>query len=206
MDSAEWDRRYAASELLWGGGPNAFVATEVADLPTGRALDLAAGEGRNAIWLAQRGWSVTGVDFSAVAMDKAAALAKTVEAPADHLNWVCADVTAYETEAGAYDLVLMAYLHLPAGARKTVLTRAAAALAPGGTLLVVAHDLANLTEGVGGPQDATVLFTPQDVLADLAGAGLQVVRAATVQRPVEVDGEPRVALDVLVRLVRTAGA
>lgn len=206
MDSAEWDRRYAATELLWGNGPNAFVATEAEDLPPGRALDLAAGEGRNAIWLAQRGWTVTAVDFSAVAMDKAAALARSVDAPVDQLQWVRADVTTYETETGAYDLVLMAYLHLPAEERKTVLTRAAAALAPGGTLLVVAHDLANLTEGVGGPQDATVLFTPQDVLADLAGAGLQVVRAETVQRPVEVDGEPRVALDVLARLVRPSGA
>ena len=205
MDSAEWDRRYAATELLWGDGPNAFVATELADLPPGRALDLAAGEGRNAIWLARRGWSVTAVDFSAVAMDKAAALAKSVEAPTDQLQWVCADVTTYEAEAGAYDLALMAYLHLPADARKTVLARAAVALAPGGTLLVVAHDLANLTAGVGGPQDATVLFTPQDVMSDLTGGGLQVVRAETVQRPVEVDGEPRVALDVLVRLVRPAG-
>jgi hypothetical protein len=118
------------------------------------------------------------------------------------LRWVCADVTTYEAEAGAYDLVLLAYLHLPAPARKEVLTRAASALAPGGTLLVVAHDLANLTEGVGGPQDATVLFRPQDVLSDVAHAGLDIVRAETVQRPVEVDGEPRVALDVLVRLVR----
>lgn len=202
MDSAEWDRRYAATELLWGGGPNAFVATELADMPAGRALDLAAGEGRNAIWLAQRGWTVTAVDFSGVAMEKAAALAKSVEAPVDQLQWVCADVTSYEMEAGAYDLVLMAYLHLPADQRRTVLTRAAAALAPGGTLLVVAHDLANLTEGVGGPQDATVLFGPRDAMSDLAGAGLQVVRAETVQRPVEVEGEPRVALDVLVRVLR----
>jgi SAM-dependent methyltransferase len=204
VDSAEWDRRYAAAELLWGRGPNAFVATELVDLPPGRALDLAAGEGRNAIWLAQRGWSVTAVDFSAVAMNKAADLAKGVGAPADQLQWVCADVTAYEVEAGAYELVLMAYLHLPAEARKTVLSRAAAGIAPGGTMLVVAHDLANLTEGVGGPQDAAVLFTPQDVTSAVAGAGLQVVRAETVQRPVEVDGQPRVALDVLVRLIRPA--
>ena len=204
MDSAEWDRRYAASELLWGGEPNAFVATEVEDLPPGRALDLAAGEGRNAIWLAQRGWTVTAVDFSAVAMAKAAELAKSVDAPAAQLRWMTADVTTYEAEAGAYELVLIAYLHLPAPERKAVLSRAASALAPGGTLLVIAHDLANLTEGVGGPQDASVLFRPQDVLFDLADAGMEVVRADTVQRPVEVDGEPRVALDVLVRLVRPA--
>jgi SAM-dependent methyltransferase len=202
VDSTEWDRRYAASELLWGGEPNAFVASEVADLPPGRALDLAAGEGRNAIWLGQRGWRVTAGDFSPVAMDKAATLAERIGAPLDRLEWVCADVTTYDVQPGAYDLVLMAYLHLPADARKAVLTRAQAALAAGGTLLVIAHDLANLTDGVGGPQDATVLFTPQDVLSDLAGAGLQVVRADTAQRPVEVDGEPRVALDVLVRLVR----
>jgi SAM-dependent methyltransferase len=206
VDSAQWDRRYAESELLWGGEPNAFVAAEVADLGPGRALDLAAGEGRNAIWLAQRGWTVTAVDFSAVAMDKAAALATRVNAPTDRLQWICGDVTTYEPESGAYDLVLMAYLHLPADERTTVLNKAAAALAPGGTLLVIAHDLANLTEGVGGPQDATVLFRPQDVLSDLAEAKLDVIRAATVERPVEVEGDPRLALDVLVRLVRPARA
>src|SRR5690348_14293140 len=105
MDRAEWDRRYAGTELVWTAEPNRFVVQEVAGLPPGRALDLAAGEGRNAVWLAERGWAVTAVDFSAVGLDKARRLAaeRGVEA-----GWVVADVLEYVPEPGAYDLVLIA--------------------------------------------------------------------------------------------------
>src|ERR1700754_3536553 len=75
MDADAWDERYAATELVWSAGPNRFVEEECADLQPGRALDLAAGEGRNALWLAERGWSATAVDFSAVALDRARSLA-----------------------------------------------------------------------------------------------------------------------------------
>ncbi|MFD0328131.1 methyltransferase domain-containing protein [Streptacidiphilus monticola] len=71
MDAEDWDRRYAAEELVWSAGPNRFVAEELAGLTPGRALDLAAGEGRNALWLAEQGWRVDAVDWSAVGLDKA---------------------------------------------------------------------------------------------------------------------------------------
>src|SRR3954466_14110312 len=108
MDSAEWDRRYAASELLWGGEPNAFVATEVGDLPPGRALDLACGEGRNAIWLAERGWTVTAVDFSDVAVEKGRSRNPDVD-------FRVADVLELEPDEQAYDLVIVFYLQLQIG-------------------------------------------------------------------------------------------
>lgn len=128
MSSAEWDRRYAVSELVWTAEPNRFVAAEVADLPAGRALDLGCGEGRNAVWLAEHGWRVTGVDFSRVALDKARRLA---ESRGVEVDWVGADVLAYPAEPAVFDLVLVAYLQLSADERRRVVRAAAAALAPG---------------------------------------------------------------------------
>lgn len=77
MDGQSWDRRYADCELVWSADPNQFFAAELADLPAGRALELGTGEGRNAMWLANQGWEVTAVDFSAVAIDKARAIAES---------------------------------------------------------------------------------------------------------------------------------
>ena len=90
---------------------------------------------------------------------------------------MCADVADFIPDPGGFDLVVLLYLHLPAGLRADVHRRAAVGVAPGGTLLVVGHDTTNLTGGHGGPQDPDVLFSPDDVAADLAGSGLVVDRA-----------------------------
>lgn len=200
VDAQGWDERYAASELVWSAEPNQFVAAEVADLPPGRALDLAAGEGRNAIWLARRGWDVTAADFSQVALDKGRSLAGDTP-----VRWVRADATAWD-EPASYDVVVVAYLQLPAEQRRAAVRAAFASLVPGGTLLLVAHDTTNLAEGTGGPQDPAVLMTAEDVLDDLDGEPLEVERAERVARTVG-DGhgeEPaRTAWDCLVRVRRT---
>lgn len=197
MDATAWDQRYAGTDLVWSGEPNRTVAAEVAGLPAGRALDLAAGEGRNAVWLAQQGWTVTAVDFSAAGLDKARRLA---EQHGVAVETVRADVTAYRPEPAHYDLVVIAYLQLPADELAPVLATAAGALAPGGTLVLVGHDRANLAEGVGGPQDPAVLHTVEEVTAALTG--LAVARAERIRRPVRVDGEDRFAIDTLVRARR----
>lgn len=215
MDSSAWDERYAAHDLVWGLEPNRWVAEEVSalvpdDAGSPRALDLAAGEGRNAIWLARRGWRVTAVDFSAVALERGRRLAAEAGAGATpgsaaggSVDWVRADLTQWQPEPGAYGLVLVVYLQLPSELRRPVLRRAAAALAPGGTLLIVGHDSANLTEGVGGPQDPAVLYTAEDLLDDVRDLGLSTVRAGRAVRPVETgDGVVREAIDALVRLER----
>lgn len=198
MDSRDWDERYSGTEFEWTTRPNQFVAAELADLPPGFALDLAAGEGRNAVWLAERGWRVTAVDFSRVGLDKARRL--SAQRGVVDVDWVHADVTEYEPSAKAFDLVLVVYLQIPAAERSNVLERAAAALAPGGTFLLVAHDLTNLTEGVGGPQDPAVLYTPEVISADLTG--LRVQRAERVRRTVERAEGSRDAIDTLVRATR----
>lgn len=195
MQREDWDRRYAEVESLWSARPNRVLVAEVEALTPGRALDLACGEGRNAIWLAERGWDVTGVDFSQVAIAKARASAQRTGV---HVDFVCADLLDYEPARGAHDLVVVLFLQLPADERRRVLRRAADALAPGGTLLLVGHDLANLTEGTGGPSDPTVLYTPEDVVSELPG--LEVEKAERILR--DVDGADRPAIDALVRARR----
>lgn len=205
MDSHQWDERYAASEMVWSRGPNEFVRRECEGLPAGRAVDLAAGEGRNALWLASRGWRATAVDFSQVALDKGARLAG---AAGIDVEWVCADATAW-TAPEPVDLVVMAYFQVPAADRRRAHRNAWSMLRPSGTLVVVAHDTTNLTDGVGGPQDARVLMTAADVLADLDGLAIDVQHADRVERRVEVDdghrhqeSSHRTAYDALVRVTR----
>ncbi|MGA7910688.1 MAG: class I SAM-dependent methyltransferase, partial [Candidatus Dormiibacterota bacterium] len=111
MKSQEWDQRYATTDLIWGAGPNRFLVAEVDGLSPGRALDLGCGEGRNAIWLAQRGWQVSGVDFSEAGLDKARHLA--VERGVE-VTWVRADLLDYQPDHGAFDLVIVMYIQLPA--------------------------------------------------------------------------------------------
>jgi SAM-dependent methyltransferase len=194
-----WDERYAATELVWSAGPNQFVEAHLAGLPPGRALDLAAGEGRNALWLAEQGWDVTAVDFSEVGLDKGRAVA---ERRGLKVNWVTADVLSYDVEPGSFDLAVLAYLQLPHEQGTTAVRRAFAALRTGGTLFVVGHDSSNLTEGTGGPQDPAVLFTAEDVLTALEGERFEVLHADRVARVVLRDGDERTAYDALVRVVR----
>ena len=175
MDSRRWDERYAGTEFEWTTQPNQCVAAELAGLPSGRALDLAAGEGRNSVWLAERGWRVTAVDFSRVGLDKGRKLAAARGVDEARIRWIVADLGDYDPDQGSFDLVLVAYLQVDAELRAAVLARAAAALAPGGTLLVVGHDLTNLTEGVGGPQYPEVLYTPESITAEVSG--LRVLKA-----------------------------
>jgi len=203
VDRQQWDERYSGAGFEWSVNPNQFVAAELAGLPPGRALDLAAGEGRNSVWLAERGWSVTAVDFSRVGLEKGRKLGAARGLRDSQVDWVVADLTEYIPAREAYDLVLIAYLQVEAALLARVLDRAAAALVPGGTLLVVGHDLANLTEGVGGPQSPDVLYTPESITAELPR--LRILRAERVRRIVERDGEQATAIDTLVRAERTAG-
>ena len=195
MRREDWDRRYSEPDLLWSATPNRFLVREAAELSPGRGLDLACGEGRNALWLAARGWRVTGVDFSSVAIAKARKRARTDRVD---VELVCADLLDYEPERDTHALVLLLYLQLPAEERKLVLGRAARALEPGGTLLLIGHDLTNLTDGVGGPSDPSVLYTPDDIVAELPG--LTIEKAERVLRDV-ADAE-RPAIDALVRARR----
>ena len=198
MDAEGWDQRYRASESVWGVAPNRWVEQEVAELRPGDALDVACGEGRNAIWLATRSWRVTAVDFSAVAVAKGKALeAHELEKPS--IAWVVADATTF-TAPAPVDLALLCYLQLPPGERRAAVRQAARALGPGGVLLVIAHDSRNLADGTGGPPDPGVLYTAADLAGDIDGLGLRVEKAQEVLRPVA--GAERPAIDALFRARR----
>lgn len=209
MDSRTWDERYAGSELVWTSEPNRFLVAETGGppagpgetggLPAGRALDLACGEGRNAVWLAQRGWTVTGVDFSAAGLAKAQRLAESRGVRAE---WVHADLVEYRPAVRAFELVIVFYLQVAPRTRSPVLAAAADAVAAGGMFLLVAHDSSNIAEGHGGPQDPAVLYTAEDVVADLGGSELTVERAERVPRPVATPQGEGIALDALVRARR----
>ncbi|QDQ98485.1 class I SAM-dependent methyltransferase [Tomitella fengzijianii] len=165
MDAHEWDDRYSAQELVWGAPPNEVVVELATGLPAGRAVDLGCGEGRNALWLATRGWAVEGIDFSGVALDKARRIAAAAPAAvAERLTWTEADLTTADLGTGV-DLMLVGYIHLPSDERPRLLRRTQDALAPGGALLVLGHHSRNIDEGVGGPQDPDILFTPDDITA-----------------------------------------
>ncbi len=208
-DAKGWDERYSGAELVWSRKPTRWVVQELQGRPPGTALDVATGEGRNAIWLAEIGWSVTAVDFSQVALRRAAALeAEAEEERGEQLDieWVWGDLRTWELPTSAYDLVLMSYLHLPSYERTPLVRACAAALAANGILLVVGHDTSNLTEGYGGPQDAGVLYTAADLegdLQDLTNTGTYVVeRSGRFAREVTVGETTHVAWDVLLKLRR----
>jgi SAM-dependent methyltransferase len=203
MDAEQWNDRYAKKELIWGAAPNQFLPPVVEKMRPGRALDLGCGEGRNSLWLAQQGFQVTAVDFSDVAIAKARQLAQNAGVEVD---FQVADVTRWQLSTDRFVLVMVFYLQLAPRQLGTVLDVAASAVAPGGKLLFVAHDRANLERGYGGPQDPEVLPTAQSVVADLgrsaAGARLSIDRAGELERSVETADGAKIAIDCLVEATR----
>lgn len=198
MSSSMWDARYAASQV-WDLEPSQFVTQSLHKVRKGNALDLGCGEGRHALWLASKGWRVTAVDHSAVAIGRlqgrAAVLGLDVAA-------LVADATHYSPTPRAYDLAVLAYLQLPVDRLKLALGAAVRALADGGRLLLVAHDRTNIDHGVGGPQDPDLLTSPHVVAGMLTDLGLDVTRAEVVRRQVDSDVGFRLALDHVVEAVR----
>jgi SAM-dependent methyltransferase len=193
-----WDRRYAGQDYVWKVEPNQFVLAHLADLAPGRAVDLGAGEGRNAVWLATKGWQVTAVDISPVGLEKGARLAAEHGAPVDFVE---GDVISWEP-AEPVDLVVISYLQIPTPERLAVLRRAATWLVPGATLFVIAHDRSNIENGHGGPQNPDVCYTVEETVAALSG--LDVTIAEVAERVVATDDGEKVALDTLVMALRPA--
>lgn len=200
MGADDWNRRYANEDYLWSVHPNALLAEQTAALPAGRALDLAAGECRNAIWLASQGWTVDAVDFAELALAKGQRLAQSRQLDA-RLHCIYADLETYQPAARQYALVTVLYLQLSWPTLAPILRRAANAVAPGGTLLLIAHDPQNLSHGHGGPRHAEVLYSAEQLAALLADE-LHIEQAAQLPRTVHTADGPRQALDCLLRASR----
>ncbi len=209
MNSAKrdsWNQRYAGSDLIWSAGPNVLFSEQVGDLQTGKALDVACGEGRNAIWLAENGWQATGVDFSEVGIEKA----NTISAKRSvAVTWLVMDVCELELPAASFDLIAVLYLHTSPEERAIWFPRLVELLAPGGTIIYIGHDPANITAGTGGPQDKSLLPDAQECCRYLAG--LEIQAAQVIERSVASDpghGDKHVsgiALDCLVRARAPSG-
>jgi 2-polyprenyl-3-methyl-5-hydroxy-6-metoxy-1,4-benzoquinol methylase len=199
VEPEDWNRRWRGQWRHVHADESDVLVGEVGGRSPGRALDLACGEGRNAVWLAERGWRVTGVDFSEVALAEARRRARE---RAVEVEWVEADVRDYDPGAGTFDLVLVFFLHLRPHERRSLLTRAAAAVAEGGTLLVAGHDLANLRTDAYGPSDPAVLYVPEKIARELPG--LAIEKAESVTRTVRTEHGEATAVDALVRASRPA--
>jgi SAM-dependent methyltransferase len=160
MDARFWDDLYGGSEQLFSGNANGVLVTEVSDLPPGQALDVGCGEGGDALWLARRGWQVSALDISRVALHRAAAAGADV---AGRVAWTQGDLMSAPLPAGAFDLVSAQYFPLPHDPEHTALRRLLAAVAPGGTLLVAGHDLADLPPEHGHGFDPNEFYQPAEI-------------------------------------------
>jgi SAM-dependent methyltransferase len=191
-----WDQRFA--EQMWPGQADSLVVETVAPLTPGRAIDFGSGPGRNAIWLAQQGWDVTAVDASQVGLDQAGARAA---AEGLELALVHADLLDYRPEA-AFDLAVVANIHMVSPDHERLMAMAASALVPGGYLLVVGHHLDDL--GRHGPPDADRLYTEARVVGALP-PHLELIRCDRVERGVGDDPEasPDVAVIAVARAPRS---
>ena len=160
MDAQVWEEKYRSRDRVFSGAPNGVLVTEAADLPPGRALDAGCGEGGDALWLARRGWQVTGVDVSETALQRAAAAGPDV---ADRVTWSRADLSITPPAAGAFDLVSAQYFPLLREPGHGALRGLIDSVAPGGTLLFVSHDLADLPPQHGDGIDPSDYYQPSEI-------------------------------------------
>jgi SAM-dependent methyltransferase len=205
--SAEfWDERYGGQTALWSGKPNPYLISEAAELTPGAALDAGCGEGADAIWLAERGWQVTAVDFSGVALGRAADHAsQRGDDIAARIVFAKEDLTTWVPAADQYDLVTAQYLHLPSAIRTPVFGRLAAAVASGGMLLIVGHHPSDLHSSIHRPQDPDRYFSGDDVATALEpGRWLIVTNAAPERTATDHEGRVVTIRDTVLRAQRRA--
>ncbi|MCW2601358.1 MAG: SAM-dependent methyltransferase [Frankiales bacterium] len=196
-----WEARYSAKpDGIWSGDPNAVLVAETADLTPGTALDVGCGEGADALWLAARGWRVTGADISTVALGRAAAQG---ESQGLEVDWRHVDLLAEPPRAGEFDLVTAHFMQLPAADRAVLYEHLAAAVSPGGTLLLVGHHPSDMHTTMGRPHLHDMFFTPEQLVADLDPKAWEVLVAEARPRQAnDPDGKQVTIRDTLVRARR----
>ena len=201
--AAFWDDRYGATERVWSGEPNAVLVQEVAGLAPGTALDVGSGEGGDAIWLAGRGWRVTAIDVSRVALDRVAARAQD-EGVAERVTTSVVDLLA-DPLPGGFDLVTAHFMQLPGAERPRLYRAIAGAVGPGGTLLLVGHDPEGMPPGAEHHHPADMFATAEELIVELddALAGWTIEVAERRGRDaVQPDGRPRFLYDAVLRARR----
>ncbi len=202
-----WDERYGG-EPVWSGNPNPLLMRYATDLPPGTALDVGSGEGGDVLWLATRGWMVTGADISAVGLRRSAALAERAGAEiAARITWKQADVLTWAPPEKTFDLVSAQFLHLPAALRDGMLGRLAAAVKPGGLLLVVGHHPSDMeVEGIRRPHAPEMFATGEEMAAALGPAEWTIATSAPQRAAIDPDGNPLMIADAVLHAVRRVDA
>ena len=197
-----WDNRYSSAGQLWSGQPNAQFAAHAAALEPGEALDAGCGEGADAIWLARRGWAVTAVDVSAVALERAAAAAGAAGGDvARRIGWRREDLLTWVPEPDRYDLVSAQFMHFPRAELTAFHQRLAAAVRPGGTLLLIAHHPDDLHAARNGHPD--LFWYAEDIAASLEPGQWEVrVAEASGRSAIDHDGQPVTFQDTVLRAAR----
>jgi len=204
FDADFWDTRYGESTKVWSGNPNPQLVAEAAELPPGTALDVGSGEGADTIWLARRGWRVTGVDFSQVALDRAAAHVANDDV-SELITWARHDLLDWTPPFGTFDLVSAQFMHLPRDARESLYGRLANAVAPGGTLLIVGHAHSDVHSGAHRPDVPDLFFTAEDIAASLDPSVWHILVAESRPRTVTGDdGDPTTVRDEVLKAERLA--
>ncbi|WP_328477430.1 NAD(P)/FAD-dependent oxidoreductase [Actinoplanes sp. NBC_00393] len=199
-----WEERYRSKSAVWSGKPNPQLVASASDLAAGRALDVGCGEGADAVWLAQRGWQVTAVDISTVALGRAAGHAAEAGL-AEQITFRHADLRREAPEQRSYDLVSAQFMHLPPEARQELYAHLAGAVAVGGTLLIVGHHPSDLVSGVGRMHFPDMLFTAEEIAESLPAAEWEIVAAEARPRPFkDPDGRPITIHDAVLQARRRA--
>jgi SAM-dependent methyltransferase len=197
-----WDARYAERDAIWSGRPNGHLVAVASGLRPGDALDLGCGEGADVVWLARRGWTVTGVDISTVALGRAAEAA-AASGVADRVTLRQVDMLTHQPEPASFDLVSSQFIHLPRELRSTLNARLAAAVRRGGSLLVVGHHVSDLETTIGRPNLPELFFDAEEVAAALDPDAWDVVTAAAPEREtLDPNGDPVTIRDAVLHAVR----
>lgn len=197
MDAQHWDEMYRSRDQIFSGNPNPVLVTEITDLPPGLALDVGCGEGADAVWLAQRGWQVTAVDISEIALHRAATAATSVNG---RVAWTRADLTTTPPPADAFDLVSIHYFPLHHQPGHTALHGLLNAVSPGGTLLFATHARADLTPREDF--DAADYYQPDDIAQLLDPTAWNVLTNETRPRATPTPAGTHHTQDAVLRAVR----
>jgi SAM-dependent methyltransferase len=190
-----WDVRYSDTEYVYGTAPNEFLVSVADQIPRGKVLSLAEGEGRNAVYLAELGCKVLGVDASAVGLSKAQRLA---EERGVTIETRVADLTDFHIEPDSWDAIISIFCHLPSGIRSSVHHKVVAALRPGGVFVLEAYTPTQLKLKTGGPPTADMLMTLNLLRTELAG--LRFIHARELERDI-VEGKFHTGRGAVVQVV-----
>ncbi|MFM8927587.1 MAG: class I SAM-dependent methyltransferase [Rhodoluna sp.] len=174
MSNRQWDKKYSTDEYIYTKTANRFVVEYCEKIQGETAIDLAGGEGRNAIWLAKRGFRVENIDFSQVALDKYLRFAQE-EGVADLCVATCSDATSFASKLAPVDLGVIAYLQIPQRKLKKAVLHLASSIKPGGHIFGVWHSRENLSEGFGGPRDPDVLPNIEIIKQIMAKLGFKIL-------------------------------